>query len=723
MVTNQVNWESFLDELDLCQKEVTYKGGYYKVDERIHNLVRGYRREWDDGVFLGNGMVGTMIYKEAPQTTMWEIGRNDVVAHNFLEGIDWAFPRVPIGNILLEVNGEIVSEEMRMHLWNAEASGKITTKTGEVTYTSYIPRTNDGIYIRVEVTGEEDINLSVQPVHGISDRIYFSAKPVHRSLLPPKPYISHKKDTMYSVQEFINDASGEVKREGACVLAWQTKQTDNVYEIYVSVQNEMERNEAIDKAVDDAIYFCDHKEQVLAAHRDWWHTYYQRSFVDMNDSMWKQFYWIQIYKLACSIRENGVVLDSQGPFMTDTPWPTTVWNLNVELSYSPLCTANRMELLESLIRVLKANKENLTENARPLGIEDGMYIPRATSPGMLLCPWPDTRELGNIFWALYTVDMRHKMVGDEDLIKELVFPYLKMAINTCRALIEKDENGVLHLMDTSSPEYPSVKGHNNYPIKDCNYTLALLYWGLDRILELNEEFGFNDELVGTWVDLRENLAPYPTDENGYRVGADIPFAVTHRHPAHLMMVYPLKTIDFNNAEEVELATRSINHWMGMEGGLQGFSFTLSSSMMACLKDGDKALELLNGLGAFTSSNTMYSEKGPVIETPISSAEAVHTMLLHSFGKAIEVFPAVPSAWTETSFDKLLAEGGFRVSAKREAGKTTYIKVESTLGKVLRIVLSDEVVNTLSASHEVVKVDEMRNIYEVVLAKGEIFEMK
>ncbi len=717
MFKSDLELEKFFDELDLVQKDVKFKGGYYQEDEKLHLLTRGYRREWDDGVFIGNGMVGSMIYKESKQVTMWELSRNDVVAHNFLQGIDWAYPRVPIGNILLQVEDEIVEEEMRIKLWNAISTGKIVTKNGEFSYMSCVPKSNDGVYIKVFANKDVKIDIDIQPRHGISDRIFFSGKKPNLSLLPPMPYIRSEASVTYSVQEFIND---DLVREGACVLAWQTKRNDDSIEFYVSIQNEMDKNTAINKAVADVNNFFANINEIENAHNEWWHNYYKQSFMCVNDMKWTKFYWMQMYKLACATREDGVVIDSQGPFMTDTPWPTTVWNLNVELSYSPVFTSNRLGLLNSLIRILKANKEALIDNATPLGINDGMYLSRATSPMNLACKWPDTMELGNIFWVLYLIDTKNRIIPDVELVKDLIYPYLVCSINTCRALMTEDEDGTLHIKDTSSPEYP-LYGCNFYPTVDCNYTLSFLNWALKRVLELDEQYGFNNELKSEWIRMTEKLADYPVNENGYCVAKDEPFAVSHRHSSHLMMVYPLRLIDFKDKEESELALKSIDHWINLEGRLQGYSFTFASSMMSCFKNGNMALEYLNGLEQFLCSNTMYSEKGPVIETPISAAECVHLMLLQSQMGAVELFPAIPDAWTDACFEDFLAEGGFEVSANRENSVLVSAKIKSLVGNDLMISFKEDIGN-YTTSHAAELVDSENNIYKISLNKGETFTM-
>jgi len=84
------------------------------------------------------------------------------------------------------------------------------------------------------------------------------------------------------------------------------------------------------------------------------------------------------------------------------------------------------------------------------------------------------------------------------------------------------------------------------------------------------------------------------------------------------------------------------------------------------------------------ANTMYTEAGPVIETPLSGAASLHEFVLQSwsvdpFGTHIRVFPALPDAWKDVSFDKLLAEGAFEVSAVRRDGKTKFVQITSLAG--------------------------------------------
>jgi hypothetical protein len=65
-------------------------------------------------------------------------------------------------------------------------------------------------------------------------------------------------------------------------------------------------------------------------------------------------------------------------------------------------------------------------------------------------------------------------------------------------------------------------------------------------------------------------------------------------------------------------------------------------------------------------------------------EAVHEMLLQSWGGVVRVFPAVSVTWPDAAFDRLRAEGGFVVSARRSGGLTTEVRVVAGVPGRLRL---------------------------------------
>src|SRR5436305_8340455 len=72
----------------------------------------------------------------------------------------------------------------------------------------------------------------------------------------------------------------------------------------------------------------------------------------------------------------------------------------------------------------------------------------------------------------YWLDYRYQM--DDRILRERVYPLLKLAIGNYLAYLERGDDGRWHLPPTHSPELATVP--------DANYDLALLKWGLETLI-------------------------------------------------------------------------------------------------------------------------------------------------------------------------------------------------------------------------------------------------
>lgn len=208
----------------------------------------------------------------------------------------------------------------------------------------------------------------------------------------------------------------------------------------------------------------------------------------------------------------------------------------------------------------------------------------------------------------------------------------------------------------------------------------LLRWGCRTLLDSAELLGKRDPLANRWREVLAKLTPYPVDGNGYMIGAGVPFAKSHRHYSHLLAVYPLYEVTGRTADERALIEKSLAHWVGFEGALQGYTFTGAASMSALLGKGDDALSYLGQLMTrFIQPNTMYKESGPVIETPLSAAQSLHDMVCQSWGGTIRVFPALPAVWRDLVVHDFRTQGAFLLSAVREKGATRWVRLTSEAG--------------------------------------------
>ena len=361
----------------------------------------------------------------------------------------------------------------------------------------------------------------------------------------------------------------------------------------------------------------------------------------------------------------------------------------MQLTYWPMMGANRLDMGESLYRMLDKNVDHLIENAKPfeadsagMGVETFLDCRTGPYPESVFkgCPCLRTYWLGNLPWALNNYWRHNRHAMDDTRLRDKIFPLLKRSINLYIHYLKTGDDGKLHIFNSISPEYTF------YYVTDSNYDLALLRWGCQTLLGICARLNIADSLMAKWRDILENLTPYPTDANGLMVAAEWPFAKSHRHYSHLLAFYPLYLLNPEQEQDVPLLTRSVDHWTKLfKGGDDaGYSNTGAASMCAALGRGDEALMWLTRYRNITA-NAMESEHdNAVSEACFSGAQSVHDMLSSCWGDTIRIFPGVPTAWKDAVFHDMRTEGAFLISAQRKNGTTQWVRVKSLAGEPCRV---------------------------------------
>jgi hypothetical protein len=412
-------------------------------------------------------------------------------------------------------------------------------------------------------------------------------------------------------------------------------------------------------------------DELIAAHRDWWHRFYPNAFLSIPDARLEAFYWIQIYKLASAWRKEAPAIDLFGPWFRISQWPGVWWNLNIQLTYWPIYAGNRLEIGKNYL--------DLVDDRFETTFADGMK----------------GRAIGDYAWALHNYWWQLRFAGDWAGVQQEWVPKAKRMAGAYISRLVQNADGRLELPQLGSPEFHGFAAFDN-----TNYNLGLLRWLLSALLEADSKSGGAPAPeAAEWKRVQAGLVDYPTDVNGLMIGSNQALDESHRHFSHLLPLYPLYQMDPENAKDLELLVRSVEHWHGIGDGkaLAGYSFTGGAAICASLGMGDKALGMLNDFldnkrgGGKVLPNTMYAESGgrnPVIETPLSAASSTMDMLLQSWRGKIRVFPAVPASWADAVFHHLRAMDGFLVSARREGGRTTWVAVKSEAGEPCVIKVPD-----------------------------------
>lgn len=639
-------------------------------------LWSDFPRKWDEGPFLGNGRLGLLCYFEG-DSLLFPLGSTDVYDNRPFDplnsNIQFQTPRLPIGSFELKTVGKPTGFSAKLSLYDAAVSGVVTTELGSTTFSARIPYDGDVWQIETADSGKERSRLLYVPDKAESPR-----QTKMREFKDWKRYCSTYQEPKAPRDSSVDGVSLHIQplfSEGAYVVGWKSEHGRLTAAISLSGESD-----AASKVLSAAAGFG----ELAAAHALAWSSYWQGGFISLPDAVLEDFYWIQLYKIACLSRPDGRVTDTVGPWLMPTSWPAAFWNLNVQLIYSSMYVPGKFAQASALPNNLISETDTLIDNVEPQYRSDSAGICLNTTSSLyspMFVPGRDMAgkvELGNLTWVLFCVWRQYEFTGELRLVRDAVLPLLRRCIGYYRHfLFERD--GYLHLMPTESPEYCTID-------EDTNYDLALIRWALQTLPKACALCG--EEPDGDWSDIERRLVPYPENESeGFQISANVRMSHSHRHYSHLLMFYPLRLLSPDSPADRARVIKTIEHWQSMPEMLEGYSQTGAASMYALLGDGDKALEYLKKLvSGFVRPNTMYREEGgPVTETPLAAVTSLCDMLIQTDSDTLKIFPAVPSGWKDVCFYRLCAFGGLRVSARLAGGKLAWLDIRASRDVSFRLV--------------------------------------
>ena len=667
--TNNINWPVFMQEQRLKWDSIS--DNYYT------------------GILLGNGRLGTNIYKENNHAIRFDIGRSDVTDQRPHQSDTVAFeqllsrPRLPIGKMLLNTKGDILSADMYLDIYNAETRGSITTTKGKINFYAYVPTGQEVIIVKV-VGSEDEKKIQWQWVgeESISPRITSQSKKNGIINYQNNPPFVEKDSAGYHI------CHQPLLYSNGYTTAYKLKQVADTNILLLSVGNAIDLNKS---ATAEAIQFIKNYSAqpeitILQMHRNWWYHFTEQSFISIPDARMQGYYWMEQYNMACATRAGKPMVDLMGPwYKSKTPWPAIWWNLNTQLAYSSVFTSNHLELGRSLFDAFYNNQNTLIKNAPEKWQYDAAAINRISSYD-LHSPVLDDEiangkfEPGNLTWALFYYHKYFLYSKDTNELQTRIFPLLKRSVNFLIHLLNKDNKGIYHLVNSFSPEYADAI--------DAHYSLSALKWGLKTLINTDQLLNSNDADRKKWEEILMHLPAYYTNEKGYLIGKDKELLNGHRHFSHLMMIYPYREVSLTDAATLAIVDKSTNYWISMNKKFRGYSYVAASSMASLLNNGNLSYRFLDTfLLKHSEVNGLYAEAGPCFETPHGMTNSLLEMLLQSQEPMIQVFPAVPHEWKEVSFVNLRAEGAYLVSAARKSTHTALVVVESEKGGTTTIVTS------------------------------------
>ena len=494
------------------------------------------------------------------------------------------------------------------------------------------------------------------------------------------------------------------------------------FTILTTVVTELESEDIYGTALRKLNEASDELALIEKAHSDYWSGFWTKSSICIPDKMLETLWYLHLYALSCCsgegarIYEQACGLNGLWDIKTPSQWGSQFyWDVNIQQSYWPIFTSNHLELADSFENALLS----YTDMAR-------RFAKRAYNLEGIAGDWPFQFYFCMWPWCAQYLWWHYKYSGDEVFLRETAYPLFKDIITFFEGLAKEDpDTGEIYIFPDVSPEQGPLT-------RNSTITISTLKYMVTAAIEANNILGEDAGDLNRWQNLLKKMPSYSIGESP-RYGRhfkDSEWADVDLYLAHssvLMPIYPTGEISKRTPANIkEIAKNTLSYALENQGiGTHNFGWLASTAARLGMGE-DAVANLYNkGIGFLMRSNGMFAEETerwmqncaltldtayhpPLVESGSATVAAVNEMLLQSYAGVIEVFPAVPSgrldqkssdrfgfrkdarekyptSWDDCSFNNLLAEGAFEVSACRKGGVTTSVKIKSLAGNPVSLI--------------------------------------
>jgi alpha-L-fucosidase 2 len=685
---------------------------------------------WDEAMPLGNGMVGSLIWKKGDKLRMsldradlWDLRPTDN-----LDKPEWSFLWVqeqwknntyqkvqklfdePYDNnagpskipaAALEFNIAALGEIESVELLLDKAVCEVKWKNGVLLQT-FVHAKNTVGWFRFKGLKSGLIPELVAPAYNLDGELG-GTNPVDGQDLRRLGY--QKGQILKEKQSITYNQKGWGGFQYQVNVRWQknTEGVEGCWSISSEFPNWAKQTPA--EVLVKTIFKKGFSKQ-LNEHQNWWQNFWAQSSISLPDEILTKQWFLETYKLGAATGNGAPPISLQAVWTADNgklpPWKGDFHNdLNTQLSYWSSYSSNHLSQETGYIDWMERNKPEFERYTRQYFQTSGINVPGvATFTGQPMGGWIQYAFSPTVSaWLAqhYYLHWRYSM--DRTFLEQKAYPWLKKVATHLEELSVVDSLGFRKLPLSSSPEIFDNSRKAWFPTM-TNYDLALVRWTFEHAAELATELGKTDE-AKHWTALLNQFPNFDiTPEAGFTFAKGFPYEASHRHFSHLMAFHPLGLVDWSKGEKDQKMIENTLKNLDKYGSdwFCGYSFSWLGNLRARAMDGEGAAKALrifadnfclkNSFHAngdqSKSGLSKFTYRPFTLEGNFAFAAGIQEMLLQSHTGVVHIFPAIPKNWENVRFDKLRTEGAFLISVKKEKGLISSIQIVAEKGGVLKL---------------------------------------